>query len=194
MKKAIEELIKPALVGKNPFDVEHLASAWGAVRTEATRPGLAWTRPCWDIIGKARNMPVYRLLATDGGPTPHIRMYASGGVEYAWYKRPEGLIDEAVRHKEAGLHGLQVPYRHRVEEQRDDDPKYIPYLRKNARSRGPEYRPDAGKQHAAGAWNSASNCVPVLEELKFPVVRGTGAHERARSHRKPPQDPARAPR
>jgi len=54
------------------------------------------------VIGKAANRPVYSLLATDGDPLTRIRVYASGGVEYAWYRRPEDLIDEAVRHKEAG--------------------------------------------------------------------------------------------
>ena len=52
MKKTIEESIKPALLGKNPFDVEHLARP-GALYAARPRPGRAWTRPCWDIIGKA---------------------------------------------------------------------------------------------------------------------------------------------
>jgi hypothetical protein len=103
MKKMIEEWIRPTLLGKNPFDVEQLTPGWSAQRG---RPGAAtWAgidMALWDIIGKATNTPVYRLLATDAPPERRIRVYASGGVSYAWYKRPEDLIDEAVRHKEAG--------------------------------------------------------------------------------------------
>jgi L-alanine-DL-glutamate epimerase-like enolase superfamily enzyme len=56
----------------------------------------------WDIIGKAGNPPVYQILTAGEKPSPRIRMPASGRVEYAWYKRLEDPIDEAVRHKEEG--------------------------------------------------------------------------------------------
>ena len=97
VKKTIDELIRPTLIGQNPFDVEYLGAAWSGTRAFA---GI--DAACWDIIGKAKNLPVYKLLATDVEPQTRLRMYASGGVEYAWYKRPDDLIDEAVRHKEAG--------------------------------------------------------------------------------------------
>ena len=102
VKKYIEEQIRPRIVGKNPFDVEHLTVPWfGASFGEQ----VAWAGidgALWDIIGKAKDTPVYKLLAAGGAANPHIRVYASGGVEYAWYKRPDDLIDEALRHKEEG--------------------------------------------------------------------------------------------
>jgi len=97
VKKTIDELVRPTLIGQNPFDVEYLGAAWSSTRAFA---GI--DSACWDIVGKAKGVPVYKLLATDVEPQPHLRMYASGGVEYAWYKRPDDLIDEAVRHKEEG--------------------------------------------------------------------------------------------
>ncbi len=80
--------------------MEHLATGWAGARSGYA----AWAgdAACCDIIGKAANLPVYRLLATDAPPQPHVRMYMSGRVEYAWYKHPEDLIDEAVCHKEEG--------------------------------------------------------------------------------------------
>ena len=98
IKEFIETFVRPVIVGKNPFDVEYLACAWAGGRPNYA----AWAgvdAALWDVIGKAKNVPVYKLLAIDREPNPHIRMYASGGVEYAWYKQPEDLIDEAVRHK-----------------------------------------------------------------------------------------------
>jgi L-alanine-DL-glutamate epimerase-like enolase superfamily enzyme len=101
IKKTIEEQVRPTLIGKNPFDVEFLATAW-----TGTGPRyMVWAGidcAMWDIIGKAKGIPVFKLLATEAPPQTHIRMYASGGVEYAWYERPEALIEEAVRHKEEG--------------------------------------------------------------------------------------------
>jgi L-alanine-DL-glutamate epimerase-like enolase superfamily enzyme len=165
VKKAIEELIKPVLVGKNPFDVEHLTPAWTAVRSGAA----AWAgldAALWDIIGKAKNMPVYRLLATDAAPQPHIRMYASGGVEYAWYKRPEDLIDEAVRHKEAGYTAFKFRIGTEWRNSGMTIQKYIPYIRKMRRAVGPGF--DL-MQESNMRWN-LEQCLelcPVLEELKF---------------------------
>src|SRR5262245_7723115 len=105
VKQFIESEIKPRLTGANPFDVEHLACGWGdsashtpGRRNDAWRSQISWAGvdgALWDIIGKARGVPVYKLLAAGGEAAPRIRMYASGGVEYAWYKRPDDLIDEA---------------------------------------------------------------------------------------------------
>ena len=57
IKKTIEDYVKPSLIGKNPFDVEHLATGWSG-----QRPGyLPWAgidAAMWDIIGKAKGMPV----------------------------------------------------------------------------------------------------------------------------------------
>jgi L-alanine-DL-glutamate epimerase-like enolase superfamily enzyme len=145
--------------------VEHLTPAWTAVRSGAA----AWAgidAALWDIIGKAKNMPVYRLLATDAAPQPHIRMYASGGVEYAWYKRPEDLIDEAVRHKEAGYTAFKFRIGTEWRNSGMTVQKYIPYLRKMRQAVGPGF--DL-MQESNMRW-TLEQCLeicPVLEELKF---------------------------
>lgn len=86
------------LVGKNPFDVDTLGLAGGA------------DVACWDIIGKAKDQPVYRLLAGARKPNPKVHVYASGGVNWTFYNRGDGkpygvdaLIEEALHFKEMGF-------------------------------------------------------------------------------------------
>jgi len=112
IKKYTEEVIKPLLVGQNPFDVDFIACCGdagpskGAAIVPARASGAAWAgvnNACWDIMGKALNMPVYKLLARDTKPETHIRVYASAGVQHEWYKDGEKfLIEEALRYKEQG--------------------------------------------------------------------------------------------
>ena len=165
LKKTIEEQFKPLLLGQNPFDVEHLAVAWAG-----SRPNYAaWAgvdAACWDIIGKALNKPVYEVLAGPTKPETRLRIYASGGVEYAWYDKPEALIEEAVRHKEAGY----TAFKFRIgTEWRFDGMtmgKYIPWVRKlrEAAGAGMELMQESNMRL------SLEDCLelaPVLEELNF---------------------------
>jgi len=86
------------VIGRNPFDVELLGLSGGL--------DIA----CWDIIGKAKGMPVYRLLATDHAPNPQVHVYASGGVNWTYYDPGDGrpcgvdaLIEEALAYKALGF-------------------------------------------------------------------------------------------
>ena len=86
------------LIGRNPFDVELMGLPGGL------------DVACWDIIGKAKGLPVYRLLATDNEPDPRVHVYSSGGVMWTFYDRGDGkswgaeaLIEEALRYKELGF-------------------------------------------------------------------------------------------
>jgi len=165
LKKTIEESLKPTLIGKNPFDVEHLATAWMGPRPHFA----AWAgidAACWDIIGKATGKPVYELLAAGGAPEARIRMYASGGVEYAWYERPEDLIDEAVRHKEAGYTAFKFRLGTEWASSGITVQKYIPWLEKMRAAVGPEM----DLMQESNMRLSLEECLevcPVLEKLKF---------------------------
>jgi L-alanine-DL-glutamate epimerase-like enolase superfamily enzyme len=86
------------LTGRNPFDTELLGLQGGL------------DVACWDIIGKAKGKPVYRLLATDHQPNPRVKVYASGGVNWTFYDKGDGkpygadaLIEEALRYKALGF-------------------------------------------------------------------------------------------
>jgi len=161
VKKTIEEFVRPTLIGQNPFDVDCLAVAWSG---KAAFAGIDMA--CWDIIGKAKGVPVYQLLATDVEPQTHIRMYASGGVEYKWYKRPDDLIDEAVRHKEEGYTAFKFRIGSEWANSGMTIQKYIPYLRRMRETVGPDFQ----LIQEANMRFTLAQCLelaPVLEELNF---------------------------
>jgi len=69
------ELLAPFLVGRDPFNVEEIVQ----ILRSATYLGqrLWYVEPAlWDIIGKACNQPIYKLL---GGRRSRIKAYASTG-------------------------------------------------------------------------------------------------------------------
>jgi L-alanine-DL-glutamate epimerase-like enolase superfamily enzyme len=166
IKQFIEEQVRPRLLGKNPFDVEWLTVSWG---DSSFRYQVAWAgvdAALWDIIGKAKNTPVFRLLATENPPDPHIRIYASGGVEYAWYDRPEALLEEAVRHKENGYTAFKFRIGTEWKNSQMTMRKYIPYLERMRKAVGWDF--DL-MQESNMRW-SLEECLeicPVLEALKF---------------------------
>ena len=165
LKKTIEEVARPTLLGQNPFDVEHLTTAWGGARPNyAVWAGI--DAACWDIIGKAAGKPVFELLAGGGAPQPHIRMYASGGVEYAWYDRPEALIEEALRRKESGYTAFKFRIGTEWKNSGMTIAKYIPWVRRLREAVGP----GMDLMQESNMRLSLEECLelcPVLEELGF---------------------------
>lgn len=165
VKKYTEEIIKPTIIGKNPFDVELLTS--GGVFGGGKYMGWAGIdMACWDIIGKVKNMPVYKLLAVNEETYPHVRLYASAGLEYAWNNRPEDLVDEAVRHKENGFTAFKFRIGTSWKIADMTIKKYIPLLEKLREAIGSDF--DL-MQEGNQRWNleQCLELAPVLEELKF---------------------------
>jgi len=165
IKGFVEEYIRPGMVGMNPFDVEHLACGWGGQHPNYA----AWAgvdAALWDIIGRAKNLPVYKLPATDNEPNPHIRVYASGGVEYAWYRRPEDLIDEALRYKEEGYTAFKFRLGTEWKNSGMSVKKYVPYLYKLREAVGPNFELMQESNMRLTLEESLELC-PVLEELRF---------------------------
>lgn len=86
----IEKQFKGLLVGRDPFDIEMLWDQMFRSSLPFGRKGLAVMAisavdlALWDILGKARGEPVYRLL---GGRTKErIPAYATGN-DCDWYRR-----------------------------------------------------------------------------------------------------------
>ena len=72
IKANIDNYIKPAILGKNPFDIEYLFELMYKSIGKSTRyPVTAIEFALWDIKGKALNVPVYNLLGgkcNEGAP------------------------------------------------------------------------------------------------------------------------------
>lgn len=127
VKEYTEKHIKPQLIGKNPFDVEIIAPSH-----RERNKAMAWAGvnvACWDIIGKAKNKPIYELLATNTEPVTHIKHYASCGTIWDFDKRPEDLIDEALGFKEEGFYGFKFRFAEHFEKNMTIS-KYLPFLEK----------------------------------------------------------------
>jgi galactonate dehydratase len=168
MKKYAEDFVKPVLVGQNPFDVERLGG------TPASAPVMSGSRvwagvdcALWDIIGKAKGLPVYKLLATEGEPVPHVKLYASGGDEWAFYKNPENLVGEALRVKEQGYTAYKFRLGPDWQLQKGATMQnYIPMLRKLREAVGPEFNL-IQEANMRLSLEEVLELAPVLEELRF---------------------------
>jgi L-alanine-DL-glutamate epimerase-like enolase superfamily enzyme len=168
MQEYLNAVIKPIVVGKNPFDVEHLAGGISEYRARGVWSGV--DTAMWDLIGKAKGLPLYRLLATDVEPVTHLRMYASGG-EFTWRKKsqfpgPDDLIQQALSHQRAGYTAFKFRPGGGFGKLGIQIKDFIPYLRDLRKVVGPKFDLI---QEANTRW-SMEQCLeiaPVLEELKF---------------------------
>ncbi len=168
MKEYLDNVIKPIVIGKNPFDVEYLAGGISGHRARGVWAGV--DTALWDIIGKAKGVPLYKLLATDTEPQKRLRVYASGG-EFTWLKGsrfpgPDDLIRQVRAHKQAGYTAFKYRPGGGFRKLGITMKDYIPYVRKIREAVGPDF--DL-MQEANQRW-SMEQCMeiaPVLEELKF---------------------------
>ncbi|MEE3234000.1 MAG: enolase C-terminal domain-like protein [Candidatus Latescibacterota bacterium] len=85
-------------IGRNPFELVF----------EGLPPSIDVA--CWDLIGRARELPVCALLCLGGTPNFYPHVYASGGVMWTYYDRGDGssfgvdaLIEEALTYKAQGF-------------------------------------------------------------------------------------------
>jgi L-alanine-DL-glutamate epimerase-like enolase superfamily enzyme len=168
MKQYVENVIKPILIGKNPFDVEYLAGGIAGPRGRGVWAGI--DTALWDIIGKAKGLPLYKLLATDTPPQLRIRVYASGG-EFTWRKNsrfvgPEDLINQALRHKAAGYTAFKFRPGGGFARLGITIKDFVPYHRQLRQAVGPNFDLI---QEANQRWSmdQVAEICPVLEELKF---------------------------
>lgn len=101
VKAYAENVVKPAILGQNPFDIELLTCG-------VTRRGekVAWAgvdAALWDIIGKVVNKPVHQLLSIDQSPPEKVPVYASAGEMYDGDIWPDNLIAEAKKLRKKGF-------------------------------------------------------------------------------------------
>ncbi|MCC7175089.1 MAG: mandelate racemase/muconate lactonizing enzyme family protein [Bryobacterales bacterium] len=167
MKAYLEKVIRPILIGKNPFDVEYLAGGISGRGARGVWAGV--DTALWDIIGKAKGLPLYRILATDTEPQTRIRAYASGG-EFTWLKPsrfpgPEKLVKEALSYKAAGYTAFKFRPGGAFERFAGIQ-DYVPYLWEMRKAVGPDFDLI---QESNQRW-TLEQCLeiaPVLEELRI---------------------------
>ncbi|MCM3714183.1 mandelate racemase/muconate lactonizing enzyme family protein [Alkalihalobacillus oceani] len=107
----IEHSLAPLVIGQDPFDVEVI---WDKLFT-FTRPYhggavinamSAVDIALWDIVGKAVNKPVHKLLG--GAYRTEIMPYATGFYREETKQYPEAAIEEAQRHIEKGFRAMKL--------------------------------------------------------------------------------------
>ncbi len=109
-KQAIDQHLKPLLLGANPWDIEFLWQHMYRKTIAFGRRGIGMAAisavdiALWDLLGKAAKQPVYRLL---GGRTkPRIPVYAS-----RLYASPlPQLAAEAQRYKDDGYKAMKLRF------------------------------------------------------------------------------------
>ena len=146
---AVEDYLKPFLVGKDPADIEdiwqssYVSSYWrnGPVLNNALS-GV--DQALWDIKGKLAGMPVYDLLGGKARSSAAVYVHANGS-EY------QEVEDDARMFMDQGFHHIRVQV---------TTPGYVTYGNKNSsgkvasKEHGPRlgtdrvFKPILGKLHA----------------------------------------------
>ena len=169
IKEYTETVIRPLLIGQNPFDVELLCNRGNTSRHNRA-PWAGVDTACWDLIGKAKGLSVYQLLATDCAPNPKVKIYASAGVEHEWYNNGEQfLIQEALRYKEQGYDAFKFRPGTDWQHAGMNYAQYIPILQRLRQAVGPNFRlMHEGLGTQGGPLESIiTDFAPALEELGF---------------------------
>jgi D-arabinonate dehydratase/D-galactarolactone cycloisomerase len=123
VKAYVDELIKPLLVGtdpcrpKNIWELLTLGEGQHATRFPSQIVGSIDVA-IWDIMGKAANMPIYKLLG--GARRTRIPLYWSRGN--GWSKSPEQMLEEIQEGYDKGFRAFKIRMDWRDYRQ-DADPK-----------------------------------------------------------------------
>ncbi len=120
-RAVIESALKPLVIGADPLDTEVLWHRMYHQTRDYGRKGSvvaaisAIDIALWDIAGKVRGVPTYRLLG--GAFRTRVQAYATGFYRIRGQGEASRLGEEAVRHYEAGLTAMKVKLGYGV----DDD-------------------------------------------------------------------------
>jgi L-alanine-DL-glutamate epimerase-like enolase superfamily enzyme len=168
MKKHTEEVFRPMLVGKNSFDAIRMRPAEMGRMESASWAGV--DNALWDIIGKVKNQPVYKLLSVDGNPQPRIHMYASGGDYHEWYNNgADTLITEAIRYKALGFDAFKFRNGTQWQTAGMNLKKYIPIMERLREAVGPDFKLMHERMPGTGVTfdEIINEFCPMLDELRF---------------------------
>lgn len=111
-RSIIESLYRPALIGQDPFNVEPI---WEMLYNKIKDYGLSGMTisaisgvdiALWDIIGKACNQPVHRLIG--GSFRPKVRAYATGFYFRNFDRLNEEAVEEALGYTGQGFQAIKM--------------------------------------------------------------------------------------
>lgn len=100
-RAGLGHLLGPYLLGERADDVPSIRQRVREMGYLGWRVG--WIEPaCWDILGKARKTPVWRLLSGSASPAPTVRLYASMGEAF------DPAEEQAVARLAEGFSGVKL--------------------------------------------------------------------------------------
>jgi D-galactarolactone cycloisomerase len=111
-KAIVDTLLKPSVVGKDPFDVEVI---WEALYNKVKDYGLTGMTisgisgvdiALWDIIGKACKQPIHKLIG--GSFRPRVEAYATGLYFKNMDRLNEEAAEEARGYAEQGFRSIKM--------------------------------------------------------------------------------------
>jgi D-galactarolactone cycloisomerase len=111
-RSIVETLLKPSVLGRDPFDVEVL---WEELYNKVKDYGLTGMTisaisgvdiALWDIIGKAVGKPIHKLIG--GAFRSEIEAYATGLYFKDMKRLNEEAVEEATRYKNEGFKAIKM--------------------------------------------------------------------------------------
>ena len=111
-KSIVDTLLKPSVVGRDPFDVEVI---WEALYNKVKDYGLTGMTisgisgidiALWDIIGKATGKPIHKLIG--GAFRTDLVAYATGLYFTDMNRLTETAVEEALGYKEQGFPAVKM--------------------------------------------------------------------------------------
>lgn len=110
VQTVIEKGLRPYLMGEDPFFVEKLWNKVYQGSAQLGRRGIVIAAmsgidtALWDIVGKAMNTPLYKVL---GAYQDRVCAYASGGF-YSSSKDVDQLVEEMASYVQAGFTAAKI--------------------------------------------------------------------------------------
>ncbi len=111
-RSIVETLLRPRLLGRDPFDVEVLwEELYNRVKdyglTGMTISGISGVDiALWDIIGRACGKPVHKLIG--GAFRTEVQAYATGGYFYEMDRVVEDAVAETAGHVAEGFRAVKI--------------------------------------------------------------------------------------
>lgn len=111
-RSIVESLLRPSLIGRDPFDVEVL---WEELYNKVKDYGLSGMTvssisgvdiALWDIIGKATGKPIHKLIG--GAFRTTLQAYATGLYFRNMDRLNEEAVEEALRYRSQGFKAIKM--------------------------------------------------------------------------------------